>query len=104
MEANNEVVMSLRIDGDGDVTMIYGDDNASFMDRLGSVETVERASHVEWADGGWTVRAAHDAELALRYDGNGNVVASREGTIATFAVRADALRAEVNAFWNLIPA
>lgn len=102
--ATKEVMMSLRFDANGDVEMIYKDDAVPFMEQLGTIETVTRASHVEWEDGGWTVRAAHDTELAVRYDDDGNLVASREGTIAVFAKRADALREEVNAIWNLVPA
>ena len=100
---NEEVMFSMRIGADGNVTMIYKDGDVPFMEQLGVIDDVDRASHVEWSEGGWTVTSAHDTTIALRYDDDGNVVAARSGELARFTERAEALRHEVAAFWNLNP-
>lgn len=92
--------MKLRLDTDGKISAIYEDGIQEFLNKLGTT-TIRRASNVEWeeAAGGWTVRAAHDNELAIRIDGQ----VSRAGPIAVWASRAEALKAEVEHFWELVP-
>jgi hypothetical protein len=94
----------IRIMQDGSIEGIYQDGLA---EALGcDVETVRRASNVEFEDfngrQGWTVRAAHDPQRAIRtIDGDGHFV-GYEGTIVTYDNREEALADEVLFFWELL--
>lgn len=70
----------------------------------GKVVNVGRASLVEWDKnlGGWTVVAPDDVNLCLRTDPNGSVVLSREGKVAVFGRREEALKLERQFFWQLL--
>jgi signal recognition particle GTPase len=97
----------LRITDDGSIEGIYQDGLASV---LGAEEAqVCRASNVEWEDvgencRGWTVRAAHDNNLAIRSDEHQQLVVSRDLQYALFyfQLRDTALEWEVKFFWQLL--
>jgi len=92
----------------GEIRMMYDDlRSKQVADLLGaSIVEVQRASHVEWEkvgeESGWTVRAAHDPELAIRRHANGQVLALK-GPLAVFPTREAALASERLHFWDLIP-
>jgi hypothetical protein len=99
----------LVIDAEGRARSIYKDETKSVVDALGAAK-VARASNVEWeelhGDKGWTVRSAHDPELAIRLvilRGAYRQVVSREGLVAVFLTREAALESEVRFFWDLLP-
>src|SRR5579863_3253262 len=61
----------LKIDADGTIQTIYQDGIEEFAQAIGADLTRScRASNVEWEEigdrKGWTVRSAHDSELAIR--------------------------------------
>jgi hypothetical protein len=95
----------------GKIRTVYKDEQLPTLEKLGAV-SVHRASNVEWEEigneKGWTVRAAHDPELAIRtiFDkahSSFRRVVSREGDIAVFTTREAALGYEVLHFWELLP-
>lgn len=96
----------LKIGPDGTIETIYQEGLETFASDMGAeVVSVCRASNVEWEDKehhkGWTVRAAHDPELALRVV-DAQIVVSREGDVATFMTREAAIKQEVKYFWELL--
>lgn len=102
-----EDTVELEIAPGGVVRSLYRDQDQELMKLLGEAE-VARASNVEWEKlfGGWTVRAVHNPELAIRchspvsptfVDGLGS------GPIVSFATREEALAAEIKHFWELLP-
>lgn len=90
----------------GEARAVYKDELRDVMEELGPVR-VARASLVEWEDvdgrSGWTVRAAHDPELALRVVDWCRWEPRREGSLVTFQTREEALREELKFFWQLLP-
>lgn len=105
----NEVEIEVR--PGGKMRMIYQDGVEEFAKEIGAeITSVRRLSNVEWEEingyKGWTVRAAHDSELALRYVIKGGQMtyhASKEGDIVIFVFREAALAAESDAVWDLLP-
>ena len=96
------------IGSNGAIRSLYKDERLPFFERLGKL-SVKRASNVEWENiegGGWTVRAAHDPELAIRIQklpGLLKRVVARTGDILVFVTREAALGAEQSHFWELLP-
>jgi superoxide dismutase len=105
-------MIELQFTPDGKVRSIYKDERQSLFREFGDLK-VKRASNVEWEKtfhgSGWTVRAAHDPELAIRIFYNTGracyeqVVSRTYGLIATFPTREAALDAELAFFWALLP-
>lgn len=96
--------ISIRITRDGNVESIYKDEMLPVYDALG-LSKITRASHVEFENDGWTVRAAHNPDIAIRkhpHKANAYCV-GRYGAIVVFQTRERALKAEVDMFWDLIP-
>lgn len=110
----------LKIDADGTIQTIYQEGIEEFAKDLGADLTRScRASNVEWEEigdhKGWTVRAAHDSELAIRsgkqliyeehpYEFSENVVSKNDlRSIIVFQTREEALAEEVKFFWQLLP-
>jgi hypothetical protein len=94
---------------DGTSRCVYKDELIDVYDAIGP-KKVKRASNVEWetvdGQGGWTVRSAHDVDLAIRVqlrDGAYHKVVSRAGEILLFNTREAALENEVEFFWELLP-
>lgn len=105
----NEVEMVFGTDGK--VRSIYKDELQPLFHDLGKVK-VDRASNVEWEqspdgkDHGWTVRAAHDRELAIRCilaEGHFKRIVSKQGELLYFNSREAALETELEHFWELLP-
>lgn len=101
--------VELEIGPTGTIRTIYKDEKLPLLHDLGKV-TVKRASNVEWEEisgqSGWTVRAAHDPELAIRLvirDCAFRQVVAKEGDIAVFVSREAALESEERFFWELLP-
>ena len=100
--------VSINFSTDGKARVIYKDELLPLYSELGDMK-VARASNVEWEEideaQGWSVRAAHDPELAIRIilDGGYRKVVSRQGEIALFVTREAALESELNFFWELLP-
>lgn len=105
----------VTVDEDGTITMIYQPGVEQHAKDLGGrVVKSERISHVEWEHqhGGWTVRSAHDPEIAIRHcgchlckdDGVVRYIVGKEdqGPIAVFAERQQALEEEEKAVWKLL--
>src|SRR4051812_38239017 len=108
----NEKRVELEIGEDGVIRTIYNDGLEKFAESLGGeISTVCRASNVEWetVDGfsGWTIRAAHDKELAIKDVGSSEPVfvcnRNPENRIALFTKRETALKVEVQFFFKLLP-
>lgn len=120
--------MVLEVAEDGTIRTIYKDELIDFAEKIGGdMTTVCRASNVEWEKvekplnarfpdiKGWSVRAAHDPELALRVESSVNggigdryvdtLVCSRNPNLAImlFSTREIALQAEVKFFHQLLP-
>ena len=101
--------ISIVVTTTGVLRTIYQDDVHSILSKIGPYH-IKRASNVEWEKmdlvSGWTVRAAHDPELAIRAiikDGAFRQVVSKEGELLFFNNREAALEAEVRHFWQLLP-
>lgn len=97
--------VEIEVTPDGTVRGIYKDELAELYGALGKMK-VARASNVEWELDGWTVRAAHDPNLAIRSvikDGAYRLVVSREGELTVFVTREAALASELDHFWELLP-
>jgi hypothetical protein len=98
----------LKIASDGTIETIYQDGLEEFTKEMGGeVAQVCRASNVEFEiigrRKGWSVRAAHDPELAIRL--NPELLGwgpSRRGNILLFETREEALKEEVRFFWQLL--
>ncbi len=101
--------VELEVGPTGTMRAYYDDSVAGALKKLGSM-SVKRASNVEYEKGkeeeGWTVRAAHDPELAIRVILEGACfkrVVSKTGDLLFFNTREDALDAELTHFWELLP-
>lgn len=57
--------MEFSIDDDGNVTVLYEDGVDDFLEGVGRLESIQRLSTVEWEDGGWVVRSAHDPGMCI---------------------------------------
>lgn len=99
--------IQLQISEDGSIRSLYQDGIIPALEELaGAAPSVSRASDVEFENGGWSVRAHHDTELAIRLvvrDGKYVRVVAKEGELAIFPNREDALEAERSLFWELLP-
>lgn len=99
--------IQLQISEDGSIRTIYQDGVLPLLEDLAEAKaSISRASDVEWEETGWTVRAHHDNELAIRLvvrDGRYCRVVAKEGELAIFPNREDALEAERAMFWQLLP-
>ena len=104
----------VRILPGGVVQTIYQDGIEAFASELGAeVSSISRASNVEWDKllEGWTVKAAHDPRIAICYAVEGRcttysrfqVADTCNRTIAVFDTRDEALKQEVEFFWQLLP-
>lgn len=99
--------MEIEIAEDGAIQAVYRDED-SWLRALGHAE-IKRVSNVEWERTpdyfGWTVRSATAPERALRWgtgpSGNAICVA-REGALAMWLTREEALAAEIKHVWALI--
>lgn len=120
-----EKKVTFEVDDDGTIRTIYSDDLSAFAEKIGGeISTVCRASNVEWEviekpinarfpqTKGWSVRAVHDPELALRIRSSpamgsytDTLVCSREPylAIALFDSRENAIKEEVKFFFELLP-
>lgn len=76
------------------------------------IKEVQRASIVEWERArdrcGWTVRAAHDPQLAIRRTSEWTsdierYCVSKEGMLEYFKTREQAIGMERGFFWALLP-
>lgn len=101
-EGKVDAKLEVSISADGGVRAYYNDDVPELGKELGTMK-IERASNIEWEDEyeGWTIRAAHDPTLALRFVDGAGVVISREGEMASFTSREEALKEEIHYFWEL---
>jgi len=102
--------IELMVAPNGDVRSVYDDSRLQVFEGLKGNMTVQRASNVEWETvedtSGWSVRAAHDPELALRAileDGGYHRVVSKVGDVLLYSTREAALEAEQDHFWELLP-
>lgn len=120
--------IQLEIGHGGVIRSIYRDSLQDLAQSIGGkIEDVCRASNVEWetvekplnarfpATKGWSVRSAHDPELALRWESSLNagigeryidtIVVSKNPHLAIvlFDEREKAIEYEVKHFWELIP-
>lgn len=104
--------LSFEIGNDGTIRTIYKDDLPEVADAIGAeLSHICRASNVEWERyndtiKGWTVRAAHEPNLAIRVRDGEYVVASNglyPADLAFFDTREEALKWEVKLFWSLLP-
>jgi hypothetical protein len=99
--------VNLRIGKDGLVSGVYQD---GLVDSVGGeVESVKRASNVEYevtgTTKGWTVRSAARPLLAIRAgmkEGTYQHFVGYDGELAIFATREEALEAELKFFWKLL--
>lgn len=111
-----ETQMTLEVGESGTIRSIYKDELRSTFESIGEMH-VSRASNVEWEENrddfsgrlieaGWTVRAAHDERLALRWvglPGRQHIGVLGVGSLVYFQGREEALREEVKHFWKLLP-
>lgn len=104
--------IELQVLPTGRIRTIYKDERQVLYDALGPNWKVQRASNVEWEDGGWSVRAAHNPELAIRWAlepeedlkfHSLTFGVSTEGEIVLFSTREEALLEETKAFFQLLP-
>lgn len=119
----NEKELNLDVGTDGVIRSIYSDDlNKLAEETGGTIVRVCRLSNVEWEelmvgpDGkpekGWTIRAAHDPELALRwtmpfeerclYRISAYHIA-KEGELVYFSHREEAIEVEKAHYAQLMP-
>lgn len=102
-------IIDIKILPDGRLLGPYHDAVMHVAVEMGAeILSVKRASTVEWEEvdtqRGWVVRSCHDPELAIRKTNSGTgYLASREGKIAFFKSRSEALDAEMDFFWDLVP-
>lgn len=97
----------LKVGPDGTIETIYQDGIEDFAKEMGAeVSTVCRASEVEWEEigeqKGWTVRSAKDPHLALR-EFPDEIQCNRNSQLpmAVFPTREEALKWEIQFFWEL---
>lgn len=126
-ESKKEKIVSLDVGSDGVIRTIYKDELNDFAKRIGGeISTVCRASNVEWERlekpasernpqlTGWSVRAAHDPQLAIRVQtiphhqtktAKDVAVCSRDTSlpIMLFSTREGAIEAEIHNFFKLLP-
>ena len=102
--------IELVITPSGDIRSVYDDSRLELFGQLKGKMSVKRASIVEWEelneDSGWTVRAFHDPDLAIRLvveNGAYRQEVRHEGTLAVFTTREAALESEMRFFWDLLP-
>lgn len=107
-------VIELEISGDGTVRTMYDDKYVEDLREIGNElkdrenVNVERASNVEWEDGYWRVKAAHNPKLAIRIIWNYKhshleVSTNEEHEVAGFVTREAAITSEREHFWALLP-
>ena len=112
---NESSGIAIKFSPDGKARCIYKDEHLDTYNALGELR-VQRASNVEWEKigglglcdlaEGWSVRAAHDPELAIRVvleNCQYKKAVSRVGEICLFVTREAALENEVEHFWELLP-
>jgi hypothetical protein len=110
----NEKELNLDFGTDGVIRSIYDDKLVKFSEDVGDMAQVCRLSHVEWEElggkKGWTVRAAHDTELAIRTLGPPSsrgpfvgVSRRQEYPVHVFETREEALKYEVRDSDQLMP-
>lgn len=116
----DEKKVELEILPNGEIRMMYSDETVPKVAEMIGAQVVDvpRASNVEFErtefGNGWTVRAAHDPELAIRLRKNfilivhdsispEDIVVSKEGRIFPFSSREDAILSEIEHFWELLP-
>lgn len=101
-----------EIEKDGTIRGIYSDALQEVTEAMGAeVRKVCRASNVEWEENecrrGWTVRAAHNPNLAARLSDSDLVefIVSDDirRPLAYFPFREEAIRWEVRHFFQLLP-
>lgn len=111
-----EQKLDLDFGTDGVVRSIYDDRLNEFAKDIGEMSRVCRLSNVEWEDGkderGWTIRAAHDTELALRWtkpleerrkDRISAYRILKEGELVYFSHREEAIQVEKEHYDQLMP-
>lgn len=110
----NEKELNLDVGPDGVIRSIYSDDLNKVAEGIGTIALVCRLSNVEWEEiggkKGWTVRAAHDTEIAIRTLGTPSsrgpfvgVSKRPEHPIHVFETREEALKYEVRDSDQLMP-
>lgn len=103
--------VEIEVGPGGTIKTIYQEGIEDFAKEIGAdITGVCRLSNVEWeviGDAkGWSVRAAHNPEFALRFvvkDGQATFHVATEGDVILFNTRDDALRAESDHIWHLLP-
>jgi hypothetical protein len=104
--------LKLEFGADGVIRTMYKDgleEVAKIIDA--EMTTTCRAAHVEWEEqdgqSGWTIRAVHNKELAVRIKGWGEqefiVDADPTNPVAFFSMREEAIRTERGFFFKLLP-
>ncbi len=101
-------IIDLKILPDGRLLGPYDEAVMGVAEEMGAeILSIKRASNVEWEEiegqRGWVVRACHDAELAIRKKPTGMYHAAKEGKLVFFKSRSEALDAEMDYFWDLVP-
>ena len=106
--------LELEVTPRGKIRTVYDDSRVDMMKGFGTM-SVHRASHVEWEHiymsgqtyEGWTVRAAHKPTLVFlgRSPADGSIIVVKNGVglPAFFKTREEALKEEVEHFWELLP-
>lgn len=111
---------TLEIGPDGTIRMAYSDELWKFAEKIGGdMRATCRASNVEWEKMhcprvgceiyGWTIRAAHDKDLAIRHVWAGLINSTLECSrdpnheIAVYSERAVAVEIEIRFFHELLP-
>ncbi len=107
--------VELEIAPDGTIRTMYQDGIEKFAEAMGGeVSSSCRASNVEWEEiqyttgalKGWSIRSAHDPQLAIREIPSPEVyfVCSKDQDlrVALFVTREAALEVEVKYFWELL--
>lgn len=105
-----EEKIEMEILPNGELRVMYSDKKVPEITEIldATVKSVQRASNVEWEPDfkGWTVRAAHDHEIAVRAHSqfSPTFVSSDKGfPIVSFEMREEAIAAEIKHFWELLP-